>query len=176
MAAQISIESPLPPSECARRLDQAVEPAPVRAGEPAPGGRIVVGKVKPPELRLRVDDPRFGNAFQPIFAGRIEPAPDGTTITGTFRMRRFAQVFMTAWFGLGVFMAAFTLLTIVSGRAAEAAGDEGATLAGLGAILIGGFLLTRLGRWLARAEPGTLVAFLRRTLDATDAAPPGRSS
>jgi hypothetical protein len=168
MATRISIESPLPPSECARRLDRAVRPELVQAGTPSTGDRLIVGRVEPPQLRLRVDDPRFGNAFQPVFAGRIEPAVDGTTVTGTFRMRRFAQVLMTVWFGMGGLMAAFTVLSLLTGTAAQAAGDERATLAGLGGMLIAGFLLTRFGRWLARAEPGDLLTFLRRTLDAPD--------
>ena len=166
MAAPISIESPLPPSECARRLDRAVRPELVPAGTRPARDRSVAGRVKPPELRLRIDDPGFGNAFQPIFAGRIDRAPDGTTVTGTFRMRRFAQVLMAGWFGMGGLMAAFTLVSILTGTAAQAAGDERATLAGLGGMLIAGFLLTRFGRWLARAQPGDLLTFLRRTLDA----------
>src|SRR5215207_10318901 len=112
MAARVSIESPLPPSECARRLDRAVKPELVPAGTAWDRELLVVGRVRPPELRLRVEDPRYGNAFQLVFDGRIEPAADGTTITGGFRMRRFVQVFMTVWFGLGGRMAAFTVLSI----------------------------------------------------------------
>jgi hypothetical protein len=166
MARQISIESPLPPQECARRLGAAVVPELAWADAPAAGGRLVVGRVEPPELHLRVEDPRYGNAFQPVFAGRIEPGPDGTTITGTFRMRRFVQVYMAVWFGMGTLMAVLTVLTMATGGAPAASGDERATLAGLGALLIAGFLATHLGQWLARAEPSDMLTFLRSTIEA----------
>lgn len=93
---------------------------------------------------------------------------DGTLIEGEFRMHPFVRVFMIVWFSLLGVPSVIMLISVFAGQADIQDGPLALVLpAGMVAF---GVALVKFGRWLGRSEETAIVAFLKSTLETTDAA------
>lgn len=93
---------------------------------------------------------------------------DGTLIEGEFRMHPFVRVFMIVWFSLLAVPSVIMLISVFAGQADVQDGPLALVLpAGMVAF---GVALVKFGRWLGRSEETAIVAFLKSTLETTDAA------
>jgi hypothetical protein len=133
--------SPLPRSECVRRLRERVRP-----------GNSVAGHVDESKFRLHKII-GYRNSFQTHVKGCLEDDPGGTRIHCRFGLHPFVRAFMIFWLTGASFAG---LMMLVSGN-----GNAGIALfpiAGAGILLI--------GRALAGNEEEFLTNYLRNLLEA----------
>jgi hypothetical protein len=127
----------------------------------------VVGAVTVDHVVLRVSHRALRNAFAPIFRGRFTAMHGRTYLTGSFGLRRSAQVFATVWFcSIGL----FCLVAIVIGVGAAAqrgaaswvAGVVGA-LSALPGLALGllGIVVVRIEKRPSRSDIGQIVEHVR---------------
>ena len=125
------------------------------ASMPAPSARLNCASTErmEPQTRLSIDDCKarlqqrrnHRNSFAPYLYGQFNAADGGTRVEDEFRLHPFAQIFMALWFSfLAVF--AISVLVLPSQGQADSA------------------------RWLARNEEGAILALLKSSLEASDAA------
>ena len=92
---RFTIETRLPPSEVAARLQAAVEPPQTfRFSRPE---RPLIGRVDGAAFDI-IRAIRGRNSFIPRVRGTIEPAGGGSRLTGTMQLHEFVIVFIGAFF------------------------------------------------------------------------------
>jgi hypothetical protein len=152
--ARFDLRSPLSRDEIAQRLRGAIDSNRVLFGS-----KSVIGWADRNSfnLRVRID---YRNSFRTILRGQLADGIDGTRIRCHAGMPYFAVAFMTVWFlFIGVGVAA-----IWPPRSLEPG-----TIISI-ALPIFGVALVAVGRWFARQELPTLIAFLEDTIEAERAA------
>lgn len=137
----IDLVSPLPRSECVRRLRDRVRP-----------GHAVAGHVGDSKFRLRKVI-WYRNSFQTHLKGSMVDEQGGTRIHCRFGLHPFVAGFMIFWLALALLMG---LMMLVSGK-----GDIGIVLFPL---FGGGILL--LGRAMASSEKEFLTKYVQDLLEA----------
>ena len=125
------------------------------------GEKVVVGSIGASSFSLRIRL-TYRNSFQTVLSGRVMEDQGATRIRCHSGMHGFVIALLTMWFG-GVLMALFALAPFVLHLDSL---DLAAPLIPVGMGLLG-IGLVWFGRYLARDELGTLVAFLEETLDAS---------
>jgi hypothetical protein len=154
--------SPLPTSECLRRLSEAVDPPAKWFGE-----RPVIGRIDGSRLRARRRIP-YRNSFQTELTAELSAAGGGTRIGCRFGMHPVVIVILLAVLGVFGLGSVATLPGTIAQLAAGSAGDPISwmmaappllAVAGVGAIVA-------IGRIFAAGERRFLIDFLCETLDA----------
>jgi hypothetical protein len=173
--ALLELFSPLPPEECVERLCAATDPD---GGFSFFGGNPVVGRISGRTVRLRKRI-YYGNSFQILFTGTLQPAGAGTMLRGRFGIQRWVWGFMVFWFAfnslVGGILFVATLVTVLGGPM-QAKGDPWVGLVVPPGLVLFGAGLLWFGRYLARDEPEFLRGFLVEVLEASCAATPERGS
>lgn len=164
----MTLHTRIPIEECEARLASSVDAE--RLGfswSGYAGSRPILGKLRDSSFRLQKRR-YYRNSFAPFFFGRFVASDDGTLIEGEFRMHPFVRVFMIVWFSLLGVPSVIMLISVFAGQADIQDGPLALVLpAGMVAF---GVALVKFGRWLGRSEETAIVAFLKSTLETTDAA------
>jgi len=128
----------------------------------------MLGKLR--ETTFRLQKRRcYRNSFAPCFLGRFVARDGDTFIEGDFGLHPFVKVFMFFWFSGLVLFVALVLVNPSAERPATPWERVGLLLGGrvMAALGVG---MVRFGRWLGREEEGTILDFLKRTLEADETA------
>ncbi|QIQ86745.1 hypothetical protein [Erythrobacter sp.] len=105
MGRRVTLHSPLPPDEAARRIDRTAGPVWSFAHHG------VAGWARFGFVRLVWSIPMFENGFRPVFAGRLVATGKGTRLTASYGASGFLRVFLAVWYGLfGIISASLILL------------------------------------------------------------------
>jgi hypothetical protein len=162
----VDLLSPLPRAECAERLRRHVSSQFALVTDSG-----VVGTVDGDSfvIRKRI---QYRNSFQRRLYGQISDAPGGTRIHGEIRERDLRWVFIaggvvTAVAFFGVFIPLFAYRAELGDVPLIALIGPALVVPLLVLIMIGAVAL---GRRLARSEEAFLVDWVKRTLDAREAA------
>jgi hypothetical protein len=131
------------------------------------GSRPILGTIGQDTFKLQKRQ-FYRNSFAPQFYGHLRPWEHGTILEGEFKMHPSVRVFMLVWFS---FLALFIIIALVSLTVSPKGVHDSS--GGLLVIPIGlevfGVALVIFGQRLARGEQGEIEAFLRSTLEATEA-------
>ena len=165
----MTLHTRIPIGECKDRLSCAVDAERFSfSWSGFAGSRPILGSVTDSGFRLQKRR-YYRNSFAPCFHGRFLPSDSGTRIEGEFRMNPFAKVFMLVWFSFLTVFIAVMLVSVIAERPDVRGGASSVLLVPVGMAAFG-VALVKLGQWLGRGEERTIVAFLKTTLDAHDAA------
>jgi hypothetical protein len=125
----------------------------------------MLGIIDDTTFQLRVNNHYF-REFSPVFYGRFVASKNGTLIQGDFRSP-FAKVFMICWFsGVGLFASGLFVL-FLTGAGMKVVWEILLFILGMAAF---GVAYAILGKRFKRSKQRTIVAFLKSTLEANDAA------
>ena len=94
----VRFETHLPVVEAVRRLEAIVEPFGWRRFVT----ETIRGKVSTDAVSLERVIPLFTNSWRPMFEGRIEAAPVGSALVGSFGLSTYTRRFMLVFIGFGV--------------------------------------------------------------------------
>ena len=164
---RMKLQTRLSIDDCKARLADSVDP--VKLGwtiSGYAGSREILGKIRGNSFRLQKRR-NSRNSFAPYLYGQFKAADGGTRVEDEFRLHPFAQIFMALWFS---FLAVFAISMLVlpsQGQAGSVRWPLLAVAAGMAAFGIG---LVKFSRWLARNEEGAILALLKSSLEASDAA------
>jgi hypothetical protein len=125
----------------------------------------MLGIIDNTTFQLRVNNHYF-RYYAPIFYGRFVASQNGTIIQGDFRSP-FAQVqvFVICWFsGLGLFALVMLVLGVAHTK------DAGEILLFIMSMAAFGIAYAILAKRSKRSMQRTIIAFLKSTLEANDAA------
>jgi hypothetical protein len=158
--------SPLPLSECVRRLRTATD------GVWSVGGsKPVQGSVSERAIRLRKRI-FYRNSFQCWLSAKLAEDNGQTRLHCTFGLHPFVLIFLEIWIGIvsvaGLTIAMQTTWLWLRGSPLS----PNAWLGIVFPLMMAGFafLLLKVGNTLAQDEPDFLIEFLERTIDAREAA------
>jgi hypothetical protein len=165
----MTLHTRIPIEKCKARLASGVDAERFAFSWSGYGGsRTILGKLRDTGFRFQKRR-YYHNSFAPFFFGRFVASDSGTLIEGEFRMHPFVKVFMIAWFSFLAVSTVIVFVSVIAGRA-DVQGNPALGLgipAGMAAF---GVALVKFGRWLSRGEERAIVAFLKSTLEANDAA------
>ena len=105
----------------------------------------------------------YRNDFSPYLYGSLKPEGRGSRIDAQFDMQRFVKVFMRIWL---VFVALLSLPWLLPAMSGGWNADDLWALKILGAMLVFGFLLPKVGQLLGKGQERYLREFLESTLAA----------
>jgi hypothetical protein len=165
----MTLRTQFPIDVCRTRLASAVDPerwAFTRSGYA--GAKPILGKLLDTTFRLQVRR-GYRNSFAPFFFGRFVASASGTIVEGDFRMHPFVKGFMFFWFS---FLAVFAAIALVLPSRGQPEAPWGRAALLIGAAVMGAFGvgLVKFGGLLGHGEEEAIVAFLKSTLEANEAA------
>ena len=165
----VTLRTEIPIEECRARLAAGVDVERLAfSWSGHAGSKPILGKFS--ETGFRLQKRRYyRNEFAPFFYGRFVSAYRGTVIEGEFRMRPFVRAFIVIWFSFLVFYLAIALIQLAMGRPGVQEDRVPLLLVPL-CMMAFGVALVMFGRWLGRGEERAIVAFLKSTFEANEAA------
>lgn len=95
----VTLESPLPPDEFAKRLALLVEPPKMLRWPWDPSACSFEGRIEGRRFKVRRLIKFQRNSFLPIIVGDIAPSHQGSTVRLVLRLHRFVAAFMVLWIG-----------------------------------------------------------------------------
>lgn len=152
----VTLVSPLSPKACAERLRETTDNT-----FAIMGAKPVRGSVYDTQARLNVKPGFWRNGFRTVLVCDFVDSGTGTRLDCRSSGGLVPQIFMSFWF-------LFTAAALVSYVALQMRTDAIGIVVWIMPLLMAlmGFVLTCVGRWMARDEHDRLVAFLEQTLDA----------
>jgi hypothetical protein len=126
------------------------------------GSKPVIAKLDAAKIKVWKRQ-RGRNSFAPFFWGSIAPDAQGARIEGYFGMDPFAKAFMVFWLGCVLFGVISGLITMPSGANH---GRAWSILIFSMELIVIGYLLPKIGKWMTRGEEKYLREFLETTLAA----------
>ncbi len=158
--APVTFETELGVAEVVRRLGDAVDRDWAFFGRKA-----VVGKVSADGFRLRMRI-SYRNSFQTFMFGTVKAGGRGSRIVARTGMHPAAAMFMLLWLSIVAVGAATFVASLMQSPGDFGAGDG--VIASLMpiAMLVFGVGLVGIGRWIARGERDSLIAFIEETAEA----------
>ncbi len=93
----LTFRSPYPPELAASRLRQQTTETPLLFFPVCEDS--LIGKVNTKHVKLQWVMQGMRNSFNPIFKGKFEPIPNGSELSGRFRLSRLVTLFLCLWFG-----------------------------------------------------------------------------
>ena len=166
---EMTLRTDIPIEECRARLTAAMDVEQLAFSLSGyTGSKPILGRLRDTTFRLQKRR-SYGNSFAPFFFGHFVALEGGTLIEGHFKMHPFVRAFMVFWFlFLGLF--AVAALVLPSRGQPEAPWGRAALLLGVVAMAAFGAGLKKLGAWLGQAEEGSILEFLKTTLEAKQTA------
>lgn len=154
----MELVSPLSPDECARRLEEAIDPFPMFW--PGNGTAPVIGRVRRRSVRIMMRRD-YRNSFQTFLRGTLHEHGSGTIFRFRAGVHPFVIGFMIFYFifvsGVGIAVVKDTI----------GVGGNPVCVAFFPVIMvIGGIGLIIFCRWLARDEKRFLIRFVAETINA----------
>jgi len=164
----IVLQSDYPPETCLAKLsgEMDVDQWTLFSFSGYRGRKPILGRIKGKEFRLHKRR-YWHNRSAPVLFGRMTGDQRGTVVEAYWDIWRWARIFMRAWLGFAIVVGALVFFTslrdVIEGKT-KVHDDAWIGLIIPLTLVLGGFLLPRLGAALSAHEKRQLVELIERSL------------